>query len=367
MSNSRKLIVPALFAVGVFALAPVVSGLGGANAGANHSKGFKAAGVAPGGTGGTDKNGGDTGGGGNGGGGKGGGGNGGGNGGGGKGGGGNGGGKGGGGNGGDNGGGNGGGGKGGGGNGGGNGGGGKGGGGNGGGGEGHRHGHGNPNNNGEMTGGFSFGSSGASDDYVGHQQITCIVNGQLIAVRSSNECRYGRGFVHNGDSYFGGEGFAPQPDFSSHRRTGHYNNYDVRNSGHHFAYDYGRGYGDGGNNGGGDVYVGSNAAVMQAKRRTHEHGYGFNGQAAFGNNGGYDYGVGYGPQGGDGYGSAEAYDQGYGRRGHRSHFIRHLRHRSYQSGNMGGYGFGADAGGCNCNNPGYVVHYGPAISKDGGY
>ena len=339
MSYSRKLIVPALFAVGVFALAPVVSGLGGANAGANHSQGFKAAGVAPGGTGGTDKNGGGTGGGG-----KGGGGNGGDNGGGGNGGGG----KGGGGNGGDNGGGNGGGGK-------------------GGGGKGHHHGHGNPNNFGEMTGGFSIGSSGASDDYVGHQQITCIVNGQQIAVRSGNECRYGRGFVQHGDSYFGGGGFAPQPDFLPHRGMRHYNNYDVRNSGHHFAYEYGHSYGDGGYNGGGDVYVGSNAAVMQARRRTRENGYGFNGQAAFGDNGGYDDGAGYGQQSGYGYGSAETYGQGYGRRGHRSHFIRHLRHRSYQGGNSVGYGFGADAAGCNCNNPGYVLHYGPAISKDGGY
>ena len=356
MSHSRKLIVPALFALGVFAAAPIATGLTGAIADGHQSKGFKVAGIAAGGagdtkngggTGGTDKNGGGTGDGGKDGGGNGAGGNGGGTGDGGKGGGGNGGG-----------------GKGGGGNGGGgNGGGGNGGGGKGGGGNG---GNGGGDNGGNGGGGITFGGGGGGN-YSGLQTITCVVNGRLIPVRSISECRYGPGFVHNGESYFGGGGYAPEPRFVQHRVAHRRFIQDFGYAQPHRYATYGGGYGFGANGGagdyvagygsGGDTYVGSNAAVMQAQRRARENGYG----GANGNDGGYAYGGGYGQQGG--YGN----EQGYGMRRQYVRHAKRMRHHRYARGNRGGYGFGANAGGCNCFDPGYVVHYGPTISKDGGY
>ena len=361
MSHSRKLIVPALFALGVFAAAPIATGLTGAIADGHQSKGFKVAGIAAGGagdtkngggTGGTDKNGGGTGDGGKDGGGNGAGGNGGGTGDGGK-----------------SGGGNGGGGKGGGGNGGGgNGGGGKGGGGNGGGGKGGggNGGNGGGDNGGNGGGGITFGGGGGGN-YSGLQTITCVVNGRLIPVRSISECRYGPGFVHNGESYFGGGGYAPEPRFVQRRVVRHRFIQDFGYAQTHRYATYGGGYGFGANGGagdyvagygsGGDTYVGSNAAVMQAQRRARENGYG----GANGNDGGYAYGGGYGQQGG--YGN----EQGYGMRRQYVRHAKRMRHHRYARGNRGGYGFGANAGGCNCFDPGYVVHYGPTISKDGGY
>ena len=359
MSHSRKLIVPALFALGVFALAPVATGLTGAIADGRKNLSFKVAGIAPGGdgdaqngggTGATDKNGGGTGatdknGGGTGGTDKNGGGtggtdkNGGGTGGTDK-----------------NGGGTGGTDK----NGGGNGGDGKDGGGNDSGGNDGGNGHGG-NGHGGNGGGMTFGGGSGGGDYQNQHVITCVINGQLIPVRSVSECRYGPGFVHNGDSYFGGGGFVEEPRYVRRRviRRRFEANFGYvqlqRYVGHSGGYAGVFGGNVGGYGSGENVYVGSNAAVMQAQRRARESGYGVNGSATYGNNGGYGAGYAYGEK------------QGYGMRRHHVRYAKRLRHHRQAHGNMGGYRFGGEVGGCNCLDQGYVVLYGPTISKDGGY
>lgn len=353
MSHSRKLIVPALFALGVFALAPVAAGLTGAIADGTKNLSFQVADIAPGGagdtkngggTGATDKNGGGTGatdknGGGTGGTDKNGGGsgdtnkNGGGTGGTDK-------------------------------NGGGTGGTDKNGGGNGGG-----HGRGGNgrggNGDGGNGGGMAFGGGSGGGDYQNRHIITCVINGQLIPVRSVSECRYGPDVVHNGDSYFSGGGFVDPPRYVQRRVIRHRfeANYGYvqqqRYVGHRGGYAGGFGGNVGGYGSGENVYVGSNAAIMQAQRRARESGYGvdgsFDGSANYGNNGGYGAGYAYGEE------------QGYGMPRHHMRYAKRLRHHRQAHGNMGGYRFGGDAGGCSCYDPGYVVHYGPTISKDGGY
>ncbi len=352
MSHSRKLVVPALLALGVFAMAPIATGLTGAIADGSKNLSFQVADIAPGGAGGTkngggtgatDKNGGGTGatdknGGGTGGTDKNGGGTGGTD-------------------------------K----NGGGNGGGGKGGGGNGNGGGGHGRGGngggngygGNGYGGGGNDGGMAYGGGSGGGDYQGQHIITCVINGQLIPVRSVRECRYGPGFVHNGNSYFGGGGFVEEPRYVQRRviRRRIEANFGYVQQQRYVSHRGGYAGGFGGNVGGyasgENVYVGSNAAVMQAQRRARENGYGvdegFGGSATYGNNGGYGAGYAYGEE------------QGYGMRRHHMRYAKQLRHHRQARGNMGGYRFGGDAGGCNCVDPGYVVHYGPTISKDGGY
>ena len=365
MFHSRKLIVPALLALGVFGAAPIVSGLTGAIADGNQTNGVSAAGLAPGGSGdskngGTNKNGGGNGdtsknGGGNGDTSKNGGGNGGTN-------------K----NGGDIGGTN----K----NGGDIGGGNRpsGGGDNGGrGGNGHGRGG---NGERDFQSGFSFGGGSSAEDYSGRQTITCVVNGQLIPVRSVSECRYGRGFVHNGDSYFGGGEFGSQTHYRQRKVLHRQYRFDMGMpssrgfEGYNTGYSFGFGGKDAGTTGygvRGSIFVGSRAAVMQAQRRARESAYGLGGESAYGNDGGYaagyNFGAGYDQQGGDGYGIGYGRQDGDGLRRHHGRHTRHMHQHAFAGGNMGGYNFGAGVGGCGCYNPGYVVHHGPTISKDGGY
>ena len=348
MFHSRKLIVPALLALGVFGAAPIVSGLTGAIADGNQTNGVSAAGLAPdgsgdsknggtnkndggngdtskngggngdtskngGGNGGTNKNGGDIGGG----------------------------------NrpsdgGGDN--------------------GGRGGNGHGRGGTGER----------DFPSGFSFGGGSSAEDYSGRQTITCVVNGQLIPVRSVSECRYGRGFVHNGDSYFGGGGFGSQTHYRQRKVLHRQYRFDMGMpssrgfEGYNTGYSFGFGGKDAGATGygvRGSIFVGSRAAVMQAQRRARESAYGNDGGYAAGSN----FGAGYDQQGGDGYGIGYGRQDGDGLRRHHGRHTRHMHQHGFAGGNMGDYNFGAGVGGCGCYNPGYVVHYGPTISKDGGY
>ena len=332
MSHSRKLILPAFMALGLFAIAPAIVGIESAMAGKN-GDGVTVTGGKNGDTGG--KNGGGDTGGKNGGGDTGG-----------KNGGGDTGGKNGGGDtGGKNGGGN------------GNGGGGNHGGGKGGGGN-HGGGGGNIGGGATGSGGFDFSFAGSA--------IRCVVNGQVFQVRSVSECRYGKGYAHHGQSYFGGGyayqgGYAPQPRIMRPRVAR-----PVMNDGYAYSGGYGvesKG-GDYGFEGGYQAprvrYVGriSGAARMQIEHRQQFEGYESLSDGGYG--AGYNMG-GYGLQiQGGGYGY-EMQQGGYRvHRAHKRHAMRHQRN----------YGYGMNDG-CNCGggeyNPGYTVHYGPTMDKNGGY
>ncbi len=303
MSHTRKLILPAFMALGLFAIAPAIVGIESAMAGKNGDGVVTNGGKNGGGDTGGKNGGGDTGG---------------------KNGGGDTGGKNGGGNGGD---------------------------GNHGGGH---HGGGNGGGGGNIGGGAT-GSGGFDFNFAGNA-IRCVVNGQVFQVRSVSECRYGAGYAYHGHSYFGGGyayqgGYAPQPRVMRPHIAR-----PVMNDGYAYSGGYGiesKG-GDYGFEGGYQAprvrYVGriSRAARMQIERRS------FEGYESLSDGG---YGAGYNI-GGYGY---EMQQGGYRvHHAHKSHAVRHHRH----------YGFDMN-GGCNCGgveyNPGYTVHYGPTMDKNGGY
>jgi hypothetical protein len=185
-------------------------------------------------------------------------------------------------------------------------------------------------------------SGGGNSSDIGTANITCVINGQVFRVRSVRECyvqpQYGsyqprvpsyqprakkrRAVVAGGYAYGGGYVYAPQPVIRYYQPA-------------------------------------SPAAVMQAQKRARRaQGYGYSGgYAVQGGYGyapqaygyapqGYGYGGGYAVQGGNGYG------QGYG--------VSRKKHRRVRSNvpvYMPNYSY----------DPGYVIHYGPTISKDGGY
>ncbi len=200
--------------------------------------------------------------------------------------------------------------------------------------------------------GFSFGAGSGSSMSYGQDNIICVVNGRVIPVRSVSECRYGRGYAHDGDSYFGGNS-------GYHFSGGYASEGSYYTSSRHYRYATGyesqNGFGYGGYDS--ERYIGSPAAVMQAHRRMRE-GYGSMSNGGYST--GYYYGGGYGYVGNEGYGA----DGGY----HGNDMSVRSRHHRRGHRMMGGYSFGGQ-GGCDCGsyNPGYVVHYGPTISKDGGY
>ena len=231
----------------------------------------------------------------------------------------------------------------------------------------HGRGHGRPNGGdgngpGEPNMGnqpsFSFGPGSGSSMSYGMGNITCVVNGQVIPVRSVSECRYGRGYAQEGESYFGGYGSyrfgnGSGGDFNRgavaryHRRVTEYQPQDG------FGYN---GYAA-------DRYMGSPAAVMQAQKRMHD-GYGNGSDGGY--SAGYYYGGDYGvPGNGSFHSGGDYYGEGMPMRSRHHHRGHHLL-RGYQM--RGGYGYRGQ-GGCDCGSydPGYIVHYGPTISKDGGY
>ena len=177
------------------------------------------------------------------------------------------------------------------------------------------------NGGGVITGGGSKnGGGGNGSSYEGgYGVITCVVNGRVFKVRNIKDCY-------------------PQ------QRTRHY---EVRKTSHKRRVAvYGEmNYGDCGcATGGGYVYApqlviryykpASRAAIMQAQKR----------EAAYG----YSYGGGYAVQGGFGYDSGTVVKR-----------KKHRRVRAQAPIYMPSYDQGYDQG--------YVVHYGPTISKDGGY
>ena len=227
------------------------------------------------------------------------------------------------------------------------------------------HGGGNHGGGGNIGGGAT-GSGGFDFSFAG-SAIRCVVNGQVFQVRSVSECRYGAGFAYHGHSYFGGGyayqgGYAPEPRVMRPRVAR-----PVMNDGYAYTGGYGveaKG-GDYGFEGGYHKphvrYVGriSRAARMQIERRSFE-GYESLSDGGYGT--GYDMGA-YGAQiQGGGYG----YEMQQGGQGYRVHHA-HKRHAMRHHRN---YGYGMN-GGCNCGgveyNPGYTIHYGPTMDKNGGY
>jgi hypothetical protein len=87
-------------------------------------------------------------------------------------------------------------------------------------------------------------------------------------------------------------------------------------------------------------------------------------EGQYGVSGGYAFGGNYAANGNMGYGEGHQMH----RRGHHM-WKSHRLHGHAMGGSGYGYGFGGQGGGCNCGDydPGYVVHYGPTLSKDGGY
>ena len=215
-------------------------------------------------------------------------------------------------------------------------------------------------NGGVMHGGKNGGGNGGGTKYhrnsggdswnYGAANITCVINGQIFRVRSTRECYVGVNYGGQRQVYRG---------YKKSRRV-------MISGGVQGGYA-------GGKNGGGYAYGGgytydsgysyapqpiiryykpaSRAAVMQTERRARraaraQMSYGFVAQGGYAMQGGYAYGGGYQMQGG------YAMQGGYGQK-HR----KHRRVRYAQPMYMPAPAYDA----------GYVVHYGPTISKDGGY
>jgi hypothetical protein len=223
-----------------------------------------------------------------------------------------------------------------------------------------------------------IGDRGSRGDVVDYHQITCVVNGHVFQARSTRECYRGSrsfdGGIGGGGGYGIGGGYA----------------YKFRGHG---------GYGDGYAQGGGvQVYrprvrrprvvvsggfegdygyapqprvryyrPASPAAVMQAERRRQRaefsYGGGYDVQGGYG--AGYAYGGGYGYEGQMGYGEGG----GYVRQRKHARKVRHARRHGAGYGNgrqmQGGYAY--DGGIGFSYDPGVVLHYGPTLTKDGGY
>jgi len=204
-------------------------------------------------------------------------------------------------------------------------------------------------------GGFEFGGGGGGGSN-SPNTITCVINGRVVAIRSLHDCYYGQEYVSHGESYFSGHGHYHH----SHDLVG-----TDGSNGTGYGFD---GYRQGGY--GETHFVGSRAAVMQARRRSQED-YGEAGDYQYS----HGYTVGYALEGGYGNGRGYVGSAGYSVSHHMRHRRNHVRrgclHHGYSFGANGygyNYNFGA-VGGCGCGtyNPGYVIHYGPTISKDGGY
>jgi hypothetical protein len=231
-------------------------------------------------------------------------------------------------------------------------------------------------NNGANGGGVYHGGGGNNGSY-GSANITCIINGQLIRVRSARECYLGPQYGYS------------QPQMPAYRPARISRQLMVSGGVQGGGYAYGSGYAYGG--GGAYGYApqpavryyqpASRAAMMQAEKRARraaraQMGYAYGGGYAV--QGGYAgaYAGAYGGNGyagayamqGNGYGFAGAYAGGYAMQGNgfgggmmmQGNGYGGKKHRKHHRARMAyGQQFNYD--------PGYVVHYGPTISKDGGY
>jgi hypothetical protein len=187
----------------------------------------------------------------------------------------------------------------------------------------------------------SFSGGGNSSD-IGTANITCVINGQVFRVRSVSEC-----YVHPQYGSYQPRVPAYQPRAKKNRRA-------AVAGGYVYGGAYSGGYA------GGYVYApqpavryyqpASRAAVMQAQKRARKaaQGYGYAVQGGYGYAPqGYGYG-GYAVQGGYGYDNGQVYAAPRKKmRRARSNAPVYMPNNSYD--------------------PGYVIHYGPTISKDGGY
>jgi len=148
---------------------------------------------------------------------------------------------------------------------------------------------------------YGGGGGGYQDGH--EQELLCDVNGQRIPVKSLMECQYGPGYVMNGQSYFGGHGWHSQAVYSgSYSMAGYggtaygYGDYGYGFRRHHhvasaMTYAYGAS---------GTLYYGSAAAAMQAASRDRGYGLAYgDGQGGY-MMGGYAMG-GYAMAGDDGY------------------------------------------------------------------
>jgi hypothetical protein len=219
-----------------------------------------------------------------------------------------------------------------------------------------------------------LGDSGSRGDVVDYHQITCVVNGHVFQARSARECYRGSrsfdGGIGGGGGYGLGGGYA--------YKFGHGGGYGA---------EYGRGGVQvyrprvrhprvvvGGGFDGGYGYApqpriryyrpASPAAMMQTERRIREGYYGNGAGYAMGGEA-FGYGGGYNVQGG--------YGDGYVKHRKRGHKARHARRMRQHGGGygyeqmQGGYGYGQAYEQGFSYDPGVVLHYGPTITKDGGY
>ncbi len=202
--------------------------------------------------------------------------------------------------------------------------------------------------NGESPAPPSQPNNRASDNSreMGAANITCVVNGRVYRVRSVSEC-----YVHPQYGSY-------QPRVPAYRVKPKKN----RRAAVAGGLSFGGGYSYGGGYGGGYVYApqpiiryyqpASPAAIMQAQKRARR-------AQAFSYSGGYALqdGYGYGQQGygyGGGYAVQGGYDYGQGYVAPRK---KNRKVRSNAPIYMPNYSY----------DPGYTIHYGPTIAKDGGY
>lgn len=210
---------------------------------------------------------------------------------------------------------------------------------------------GDPNGDGNHGGGTKYHRNSGGDSWnYGAANITCVINGQIFRVRSTRECYVSVNYGGQRQVYRG---------YKKSRRVmisgGVQGGYAGGKNGGGYAYGGGYTY-DGGYSYAPQPIIryykpASRAAVMQTERRARraaraQMSYGFVAQGGYAMQGGYAYGGGYQMQGG------YAMQGGYGQK-HR----KHRRVRYAQPMYMPAPAYDA----------GYVVHYGPTISKDGGY
>ncbi len=218
--------------------------------------------------------------------------------------------------------------------------------------------------NGDYNGGGTkyHRNSGGDNWNYGAANITCVINGKIFRVRSTRECYVGVNYGGKRQVYRG---------YKKSRRV-------MLSGGVQGGYAGGKN-GGGYVDGGGYAYNGgysyapqpiiryykpaSRAAVMQTERRARraaraQMSYGFVAQGGYAMQGGYAYGGGYQMQGGYAYGGGYQMQGGYAMQGGYGQKHRKQRRvRFAQPMYMPAPAYDA----------GYVVHYGPTISKDGGY
>ncbi len=144
--------------------------------------------------------------------------------------------------------------------------------------------------------------------------IVCVINGEVFRVRHIRDCA--SGYVQY------------RPVRKKHRRVVVQGGCDCGTGG-------GYGYGGGDVIIGGGGFVGSPAAVKQARRRANAYGYAAGGGYGYGDGGGY-------------YGEGQVVV--------RKKRIKRKARRVYYNPD---YGYGYE--------PGVMLHTGPAVMKDGGY